>query len=221
MKVIQPMIKINPIELQQNKIMHIVKYARVCYQSEGSPKDSISFLTKLIRMGHESVIEHEKVTVTFVVDRGISNQIVRHRIASYSQESTRYCNYSQNKFGSEITVIEPFFYCNRVREYQLWLSACQQAENAYLELLKLGSPEEARSVLPNSLKTELVTTYNFREWRHFFSLRCAKDAHPQIRQVAIPLLILFKETFAPLFDDINFDESFDEKYYGKVVRVPD
>lgn len=168
MKIIQPMIKIRTHELNPDKVVYLEDYARVCYQSESNADRRVSFLRSVIARGHESVIEHEKVTVTFIIDRGISNQIIRHRLASYSQESTRYCNYSSSKFGNEITVIEPLFYRRGTQEYQLWKSVCLQAETVYLELLKTGKPEEARSVLPNSLKTELVTTYNFREWRHFF-----------------------------------------------------
>lgn len=219
MKIIQPIVKIRTSELDRNKVISLVNYARVCYQSGEYSGDPDVFLDHIIKRGHESVIEHEKVTVTFVIDRGVSNQIIRHRIASYSQESTRYCNYALDKFENEITVIEPFFYLNREKEYQLWKVACQQAEVAYLELLKTGTPEEARAVLPNSLKTELVTTYNLREWRHFFSLRCSKEAHPQLRQVTIPLLMMFRKIFAPLFDDIDIDMDFNKSNYAKIIEI--
>lgn len=221
MRIIQPSVKINATELKRDKINNLVNYARVCYQSGDSSGDPHMFLKRIIKRGHESVIEHEKVTVTFLVDRGVANQIIRHRIASYCQESTRYCNYSLDRFGNEITVIEPFFYRNREKEYQLWKATCQNAEMAYLELLKTGTPEEARSVLPNSLKTELVTTYNLREWRHFFFLRCSREAHPQLRQVTIPLLLVFRRTFPPLFDDIDFDAEFDKENYAKIVEIAD
>ncbi|HAA08359.1 MAG TPA: FAD-dependent thymidylate synthase, partial [Syntrophomonas sp.] len=170
---------------------------------------------------HESVIEHEKVTVLFVVDRGVSHEIVRHRIASYSQESTRYCNYSQDKFGREITLIEPYFLKDRP-SYSLWKQACQTAEECYIKMLDEGcSPQEARSVLPNSLKTELAATFNMREWRHFFLLRCAAPAHPQMRQVAIPLLHLFQEKFPVLFNDIPYDESFPQEHYAEIIISDD
>ena len=219
MKIIQPIIKVRIHELNPDKVGYLEDYARVCYQSERNSGKGVSFLRNIIAHGHESVIEHEKVTVTFIIDRGISNQIIRHRLASYSQESTRYCNYASDKFGNEITVIEPFFYRRGTQEYQLWKSLCLQAETVYLELLKTGKPEEARSVLPNSLKTELVTTYNFREWRHFFSLRCAKEAHPQLRQVTIPLFLTFQEKFAPIFDDIEFDRDFLKCDYAKISII--
>ena len=179
------------------------------------------FLQSILSRGHESVIEHEKVTVLFVVDRGISHEIVRHRICSYSQESTRYCNYSQDKFGREITLIEPFFLQGQER-YALWQQACQAAEDCYIKMLDKGcSPQEARSVLPNSLKTELAVTFNMREWRHFFQLRCAVPAHPQMRQVAIPLLLLFQEKSPVLFNDIHFDDSFPEEHYAKIIISDD
>lgn len=219
MRIIQPTVTVNIDEMDQDKIVKIERYARVCYQSKSNLDNSVFFLKKIIDKGHESVIEHEKVTVTFCVDRGIANQIIRHRIASYSQESTRYCNYSEEKFGQEITVIEPFFYKNRKREYEIWKTCCAQTEKVYFELIKTGAPEEARSVLPNSLKTELIVTYNFREWRHFFSLRCAKESHPQIRQVSIPLLLLFQKTFSPIFDDIEFDRKFSKENYAEIKVI--
>jgi len=143
----------------------------------------------------------------FTVDRGVSHEIVRHRIASYSQESTRYCNYSKEKFGGEISVIEPFFFVGKEAAYKYWKESCMVAENTYMTLLKMNfSPQEARAVLPNSLKTEIVVTYNMREWRHFFKLRAAPAAHPQMRQVSIPLFLLFKKELPVLFSDIEFGE---------------
>lgn len=167
------------------------------------------FLKGILSRGHESVIEHEKITVMFIVDRGITHEIVRHRVGSYSQESTRYCNYSADKFGSEISVIEPYFFEPGSQKYALWKTACEQAEAGYFALLEAGaSPQEARSILPSCLKTEIVVTYNLREWRHFFRLRTAFAAHPQMRQAAIPLLKLFRQVFPELFSDIPFDEKF-------------
>ena len=159
----------------------------------------------LVKNGHEAMIEHQAITVKFVCDRGVSHEIVRHRIASFAQESTRYCNYSNDKFGSEITVIEPFFFDKDSEEYKIWWACCATAEVDYLRLLRLGrSPQEARSVLPNSLKTEIVVTMNVREWRHFFKLRCASTAHPQMRELAIPLFEEMKELLPELFEDIIY-----------------
>ena len=150
-------------------------------------------------------MEHAGFTVKFTCDRGISHQIVRHRIASYSQESTRYCNYSNAKFGSELTFILPVFWEDegKKKELELWKQAMENAEKSYFALLEAGAePQEARSVLPNSLKTELVMTMNLREWRHFFRLRASEAAHPQMRQIAQAMLCEFKEKIPVLFDDI-------------------
>lgn len=207
-------------QLEPAVLTRIERYARVCYKSEGRMGETFNadFLRSIIERGHESVIEHEKLTVLLVIDRGVSHELVRHRIASYSQESTRYCNYAQDRFGSEITVIEPFFFLGREEAYRCWQEACRAAERSYMELLQKGcSPQEARSVLPNSLKTEIVVTFNLREWRHFFRLRCAASAHPQMRQVAIPLLLFFKEKLPVIFEDIPFDSSFPASHYAEIV----
>ena len=182
---------------------------RVCYKSEDKiTRESTSrFVRDIVQVKHhESVIEHISVTVRFVVDRGVSHELVRHRLASFSQESTRYCNYSKDKFDGQLTFIHPFFFAGAA--YVAWEEACLQAERSYLYLLKIGrSPQEARSVLPNSLKTEVVMTANLREWRHIFKLRTAKAAHPQMREVMIPLLIDFRVALPELFDDITESEA--------------
>ena len=153
---------------------------------------------------HKSVIEHRSFSVVFVCDRGISHEIVRHRIASYTQESTRYCNYAKAKFGSEITVIKPCFFKEGTHLYDTWYQSCLQAERAYFELLKHGAtPQQARSVLPNSLKTKLLVTMNYSAWRHFFKLRTDSAAHPQMRELTIPLLKDLREISPVLFGDIN------------------
>ncbi len=211
MKIILPQYSFEE-EIDGRRILQkIEKAGRTCYKSEGKvTSDSAEkFVRKILKSGHESVIEHESVTVRIICDRGVTHELVRHRIASYSQESTRYCNYSNEKFGSEITVIKPLFW-DRENEadkekYRLWESAMQQCEKTYSKLLELGaSPQEARSVLPNSLKTEIVVTMNLREWRHFFKLRTATAAHPQMREVARPLLDEFKSKIPVIFDDINY-----------------
>lgn len=188
----------------------IEKAARTCYKSEDkTTADSGKNLIKsILEKGHESIIEHEKVTVRVICDRGVTHEIVRHRLASYSQESTRYCNYSKNSFGNEITVIEPCFWKNDNNEdrkkYVVWKKAMEEAEKAYMKLIELGAtPQEARSVLPNSLKTEIVITMNLREWRHFFKLRTSSAAHPQMQEIARPLLDEFKKRIPVIFDDIK------------------
>lgn len=194
----------------------IERIGRTCYKSEDKITDDSyeTFVSNLIKRGHLSVIEHCSVTADIICDRGVTHEIVRHRIGSYSQESTRYCNYSADKYGNEITVIDPgtaFEWgdtpaAEEKRDY--WKSACRVAERRYLAMLKDGaSPQEARSVLPNSLKTEIWVTYNLREWRHFFQLRCAPAAHPQMQEVARMLLAEMTAYVPIIFDDI-YEEVF-------------
>ncbi len=155
---------------------------------------------------------HRDETVKFIVDRGISHEIVRHRPSSYCQESTRYCNYSKDKFGNEITVINPCFWRKDEEEnkeyikYAVWKRSMKEAENAYFELLSMGAtPQEARSVLPTELKTEIVMTANIGEWYHFGKLRTSTAAHPQIREVVIPLLNEFQKKLPVIFNDIEVE----------------
>jgi len=179
----------------------IEKAGRVCYKSEDkiNAGSAAVFVKRILGTGHESVIEHEKVTVKITCDRGVSHEIVRHRIASYSQESTRYCNYSKDKFGNQLTLIRPFFWNDDPEKFAIWKATMQTIEDNYNKLIALGAkPEEARSILPNSLKTEIVVTMNLREWRHFFKLRTSAKSHPQIREIAIPLQKAFQEKI-PLF----------------------
>ena len=182
---------------------------RTAYKSVAGSEsgNAEKFVRRLIKRGHLSVIEHESVTVRIVCDRGVSHEIVRHRIASYTQESTRFCNYAGNRFGGEITVIRPSFWDAKKTHktaYRIWLGAMKQAEIAYIALVKAGArPEEARGVLPNSLKTELVVTMNLREWRHFLTLRTAAAAHPQMREIATGILREFVRAIPAIFDDIG------------------
>ena len=191
----------------QDILNKIERCGRVCYKSEGKIEEGSAekFVADIIKRGHESVLEHVSVTVKFVVDRGVSHEIVRHRIASYCQESTRYCNYSKDDFGSEITCIIPEYLDYKSVGWKIWKTAMKACEDAYFKLLDIGlTPQEARAVLPNSLKTELVMTANLREWRTFFKLRCANAAHPQMREVTRPLLEDFKNLIPVVFDDITY-----------------
>lgn len=178
---------------------------RVCYKSEAKITDTSApaFVAGIIKRGHEAVLEHCSFTVKFICDRGVSHEIVRHRVASYCQESTRYCNYSKDGFGSEITVIKPCFLYPSTDGFNLWEEGCLFAEQTYFNLLESGcTPQEAQSVLPNSLKTEVVMTANIREWRHFLKLRCSPAAHPQMREVALILLDKVHSLIPVCFDDI-------------------
>lgn len=187
---------------------------RVCYKSEDRITDSSSevFIQNILKRGHESVIEHESITVRVICDRGVTHEIVRHRVASYSQESTRYCNYANDKFDSQISCIDlatGFSYDlnneQDQKKYQVWQNAMEAAEKYYFEMIELGAkPQEARSILPNSLKTEIVMTMNLREWRHFMRLRLAKAAHPQIREVAGAIFKDFLERFPAFFEDLAY-----------------
>lgn len=204
MRLIKPCIEIID-ELNREDILKKLEMAgRVCYKSEGRIKEdsAAAFIKSIVDRGHESVLEHVSFSVRFICDRGVSHEIVRHRIASYSQESTRYCNYSKDDFGSEITVIEPAF-ATTGQGWQLWRMACEDAESSYFKLLNFGmTPQEARAVLPNSLKTELIMTTNIREWRHFLRLRTSPAAHPDIRLLANMLLKELTEKLPELFGDL-------------------
>lgn len=178
-----------------------ISYKSECFISNDSASD---FVKTLIKNGHTSVIEHVSFSVKFVVDRGVSHEIVRHRLSSFTQESTRYCNYSKGKFNNEVTFIRPLFYALNTDMYRAWERAMSFAESQYLWLCKYGStPQEARSVLPNSLKTEIIMTENLRSWRNFFMQRTSKTAHPQMRQVTVPLLNIIKQQLPIIFDDIQ------------------
>lgn len=212
MKIINPYTEIlTPLD-GQAILQHIELCGRVCYKSEDKITDTSAakFVAGIIKRGHEAVLEHFDITVKFVCDRGVSHEIVRHRMASYCQESTRYCNYSKDKFGNQITCIDlatGFSYDlddeNDRKKYEVWQKAMEAAEQYYFQMLELGAkPEEARSILPNSLKTEIVMTMNLREWRHFIRLRSANAAHPQMRQVSELILKKFSEEYPLFFRDL-------------------
>ena len=183
---------------------------RTCYKSEDRITDGSAekFVRSLIGNRHEAMLEHASMTVKFVVDRGVSHELVRHRVASFAQESTRYCNYSKDKFGKQITFVRPYFLKHASADVTYaWINQMQDAENAYFKLLDEGcSPEAARSVLPNSTKTEIVVTADFREFRHIFKLRAAGESgkpHPDMLAIMVPLLKECRTLMPALFDDIE------------------
>ncbi len=192
----------------------IERIARVCYKSEDKIGEGSAekMVKALIKRGHEAMLEHYSFSVKFICDRGVSHELVRHRVASFAQESTRYCNYGHE---GEITVILPFFFDTGMGVnsnsivFEEWKHSCEVAERKYISLLEKGAtPQEARSVLPNSLKTEVVMTANLREWRHFFKLRAVGvtgKPHPQMQEVAIPLLQEVKELIPVVFDDLEVE----------------
>src|SRR6056297_2634318 len=202
---------------------------RTCYKSERNADDAQgAFAARLIQSGHMSVIEHMNVTVRIICDRGVSHELVRHRLASYSQESTRYCNYSQGRFGGQCTFVippwypelipgeygrtaiaitgpagEPMFTNDENPAAEAWMDAMMDADARYRSLIAHGeTPQQARSVLPNSLKTEVVMTANAREWRHVFALRCSKAAHPQMREIMIPMRDHLAGKWPAVFGDL-------------------
>lgn len=205
MKIVQPSVSIIDAPSKEELYRRIELAGRVCYKSEDkiTEDSSETFIRNIIKRGHEAVIEHGSITAKVVCDRGVSHEIVRHRIASYCQESTRYCNYSKDSFGSEITVVEPVWLNLDCASRHIWKVACEFAETAYFDLLHEGrTPQEARAVLPNSLKTEIMITMNPREWRHFFKLRCSEAAHPDMRYVANMLYEMFVDNWPVLFENI-------------------
>jgi thymidylate synthase (FAD) len=212
MQIVEPSYEIidpSPLneEVASAMLRRIERAGRVCYKSESRiTEDSAGkFVRMLCRRGHESVLEHESISVLFVVDRGVSHELVRHRVCSFSQESTRYCNYGK---AGEVTFVRPCFWLDDIgpgatdRRMKRWERAMRDSEAAYLEELEIGAtPEEARSVLPNSLKTEIAMTSNMRQWRHILNLRTSNKAHPQMRQVMVPLLAELRSVLGPVFDE--------------------
>lgn len=201
MRIVEPSFEILNAPKREEVLRHLELCGRVCYKSEDkmTEESASRFVKFLIERGHESPIEHIGISVRIICDRGVSHEWVRHRIASYSQESTRYCNYNSEKFGGGIAFIRPYFADNE-RLFEIWKAEMESAEKAYMDMLANGAkPEDARSVLPNSLKTEFICTMNLREWRHFFALRCAKAAHPAMREIAVPLQEAFREMLPELF----------------------
>lgn len=207
MKIIEPSVELVDDFDAAAVMKKIERAGRVCYKSEGNIKDDSAekFIRGIIKRGHESVIEHATVSFKIICDRGVTHELVRHRIgASYSQESTRFCDYSAGKFGGELTFIKPCFWSEDDDNFKLWSSTMAQLEKNYLELRAGGAkPEEARSILPNSLKTEIFVTMNLREWRHFLKLRTAAAAHPQMREVALKIYQILVEKLPAVFDDLQ------------------
>jgi len=207
-------------------LQRIEAAGRTCYKSEDkiTAESAGPFVTRIIKSGHESVIEHESLSVRFICDRGVTHEIVRHRLAAYSQESTRYCDYGGKYVCPQVTFIIPPWVGIRPGEYHTdddifadpnsghysghyWALAMLNAERMYATLRQHEwPPQQARSVLPNSLKTEIVMTANLREWRHVLRLRTSQAAHPQMRELMLPLLKELKEKSPVIFDDIKSEK---------------
>lgn len=221
MKIIQPSVLVES-PINGDRILRSIERAgRTCYKSEDriTPESARDFVRMILSPNkrHESVLEHESISVRFIIDRGVSHEMVRHRLAAFSQESTRYCNYSKAKFGSEVTFVEPPML--HLMSHR-WRDAMRDAESVYLLMIEDGvSPQIARSVLPNSLKTEIVVTANLREWRHIFTMRTAPAAHPQMRQVMAPLLAALRNLIPVVFDDVG-SVDLPEGVNGAALTIP-
>lgn len=187
----------------------IEKIGRSCYGSEDKIKEDSyeKFVEHLVEMGHESVIEHSCITVQFTVDRGISHELVRHRLCSFTQESTRYCDYSKSsKYPDGVEFIKPCFFDEGSNQFRVWWLGCQEAEFYYLELIKNGcKAQEARAVLPTSVATKITMTTNLREWRHILKLRTSMASHPQMREVMIPLGRELASMVPIIFDEFRVE----------------
>lgn len=213
MKLIKPSVEILTAIDTQDVYKTIEKVARTCYKSEDKITNTSAerMVKTLIKSGHEAMIEFFDITVKFVTDRGVSHEIVRHRVASYAQESTRYCNYTGEKFGSELTFIRPTWYDKTsFNTHGGFEKHLENTEQLYFALLDQGySPQDARQILPNALKTEINVKMNLREWRHFFNLRCHHTAHPDIQVLAKDLLTQMYDKLPVIFEDLYL------KYIGK------
>lgn len=197
---------VNPIRYE-DALSILNEAGRTCYQSyqeENDKNENEKFVKRIISSGHESVIEHVSVTAKVVTNRAVTHQIVRHRIASYSQESQRYCNYTLDKFDNNVVFIEPVWFKEASLEQKHeFRELLKNSEEAYFNLIDTGlNPEQARAVLPNACKTTIVMTFNLREWRHFFKERCSKHADPEIRVIASKLLQALYNCYPVVFEDI-------------------
>ena len=217
MRIVEPWIKVERID--GKKIMKGIERAcRTCYRSEGKITDDSykNLINNCITRGHESVLEHEKVTVRIYSDIGSYKDLTRHRFASFSVESTRYCSYDKDKYGNEIAFINPV-YIEDKEMYKVWEKTMQEIEKNYIKMKKLGATTDmCRELLPHSTAGEYTMTANIREWKHILSLRTTKYVHPSIRQVLIPLLKYFKEEMPEIFGNIEYDEEFNPEYYAKL-----
>lgn len=191
-------------------LKHIEKIARTCYKSENliteDGESAKRIVVSLIKLGHEAMIEHCAVTVRFVSDIGFYKDLTRHRLASFAIESTRWCNYSKDKFEKELKFIKPVNIEQGTSAYDHWWNCMKQIEQAYMAMADLGcKPDQLRMLLPHSIAAEINVTANLREWRHILKIRTKKDVHPSIRQLLIPLLKEFQSKIPVIFDDINIE----------------
>lgn len=206
-KIVEPSVEIIT-EIDGNKILKTIeRAARTCYKTEDNISEDASsakkMISKLIEMGHTAMIEFADIHVILTADTGVLKDLTRHRHCSFAVESTRYCNYSKGKFGNEITVIKPCNIEEGTKEYDLWLECMENIESTYNKMAELGcKPDQLRMLLSHSLKCNINLKANIREWRHIFSLRCAKAAHPSVQQIMKMVLVEFHKQIPILFDDL-------------------
>lgn len=237
MKIVDPWIQVeeyDPVKIMKN----IERACRTCYRSENLiNENSYKILLKnCINRGHESILEHEKITIRMCCDIGVYKDLTRHRFGSFSIESTRYCNYGKDKFDNSINFIKPIFYTpgamedyndpiekNNCLKTQYWKRAMQEIENTYMDMTNVvgATPDEMRMILPHSTAAEVTMTANIREWKHILDLRTKKMTHPAIRQLLIPLLLKFKEDMPELFNEIEYDTDFPAEKYAKLSVMSD
>jgi len=216
MKIIEPIIEIE--NANYNQIMkNLERACRTCYRSEDKiTEESYKTLLKnCINRGHESILEHEKITIRMICDIGVYKDLTRHRHASFSIESTRYCNYGKDKFENQIKFIKPVNIEEGTEIYEEWKKSLEEIEKHYIKMVELGAtPDQMRMILPHSTAALVTMTANIREWKHIFSLRCTKHAHPAVEQVMIPLLLHFKKHMPEIFENIEYDTEFDQAKYA-------
>lgn len=220
MKLIEPQVFVE--DYNGKEIMRRIERAcRICYRSEDKITDASykNLLKNCINRGHESVLEHEKISAKLIGDIGTYKDLTRHRIASFSVESTRYCNYGKDKFGNELKFMKPVNIEEGTKKYEIWEECMKNIEKSYIEMSNLGClPDQLRLLLPHSTAAEYALTANIREWRHILSLRCSSHTHPAIRQLLIPLLLKFKEDMPELFDEVEYDTDFPKEKYAKILK---
>ena len=218
MKIIEPKIYVE--DYDGIKIMKRLERAcRTCYKSENLiTEDSYKhLLTNCLNRGHESILEHEKISIRMICDIGVYKDLTRHRFASFSIESTRYCNYGKDKFDNEIKFIKPVHIKEGTENYRIWEDTMNYIEKQYMQMGKENAtPDQMRMLLPHSTAAEVCMTANIREWRHILSLRCSKMTHPAVRQLLIPLLLKFKKDMPELFENVEYDEEFPKEDYAKL-----
>lgn len=221
MKIIEPIVEIENVDYKQI-MRNLERACRTCYRSENKiTEDSYKTLLKnCITRGHESILEHEKITIRMICDVGVYKDLTRHRIASFSIESTRYCNYGKDKFSNQINFIKPVNIDETSELYKEWKISCEEIEKHYMKMSELGAtPDQMRMILPHSTAAQVTMTANIREWKHILALRCTSHTHPAVEQVMIPLLLYFKENMPEIFEDIDYDKNFAPEKFAKIVKM--